>query len=180
MSRVVPDPAFPANPVRDILSLMPRPLAWHITFGTYGTRLHGDPRGTVHHARNAVGTPIIPEDERRREQIAARLRYEPVLLTLEQREFVERMLPSLCERGGWRLIIAAAATDHVHVLVEADGNGKIARRLLKRWLTQALNEHDSSRDGPWWADGGSAKPVCHPKYLAAARRYVERQALGGE
>ncbi|MCH8164939.1 MAG: hypothetical protein IH889_04955 [Planctomycetes bacterium] len=32
------------------------PLAYHITFGTYGTRLHGDPRGTVDRTLNNRAT----------------------------------------------------------------------------------------------------------------------------
>jgi hypothetical protein len=39
-----------------------RPLAYHITFGTYGTRLHGDERGTVDRAMNKPGDPIIGAD----------------------------------------------------------------------------------------------------------------------
>jgi hypothetical protein len=40
----------------------PRPIAYHITFGTYGTRLHGDPRGTVDRSMNRPGDPIIGAD----------------------------------------------------------------------------------------------------------------------
>jgi hypothetical protein len=36
-----------------------RPLAYHITWGTYGTRLHGDKRGTVDRENNAFGTPVL-------------------------------------------------------------------------------------------------------------------------
>ena len=34
------------------------PLAYHITFGTYGTRLHGNERGSVDRAHNAPGEPF--------------------------------------------------------------------------------------------------------------------------
>src|SRR5438876_12296826 len=34
-------------------------LAYHITWGTYGTRLHGDPRKTVDRQHNAYGEPIL-------------------------------------------------------------------------------------------------------------------------
>jgi hypothetical protein len=37
----------------------PYPLAYHITFGTYGTRLHGDERGTVDRSMNHPGDPVI-------------------------------------------------------------------------------------------------------------------------
>jgi hypothetical protein len=33
------------------------PLAYHITWGTYGTRLHGDERGTVDRSANVLAIP---------------------------------------------------------------------------------------------------------------------------
>ncbi len=40
-----------------------RPLAYHITWGTYGTRLHEDSRGTVDRENNSFGTPIVGPDK---------------------------------------------------------------------------------------------------------------------
>ena len=37
-------------------------LAFHITWGTYGTRLHGDPRGTVDRNHNHFGDPVLGYD----------------------------------------------------------------------------------------------------------------------
>src|SRR2546421_11369035 len=51
---------------------MSRPLAYHITWGTYGTRLHGDGRGTVDREHNEYGTPVLgPDPERQRRRIRA-------------------------------------------------------------------------------------------------------------
>src|SRR5438876_2474643 len=41
------------------LSLVRYPLAYHITFGTYGMRLHGDARGTVDRRVNQPGDAIV-------------------------------------------------------------------------------------------------------------------------
>src|SRR5688500_18791040 len=40
-------------------------LAYHITWGTYGTRLHGDPRKTVDRLHNQYGDPVLGYDEHR-------------------------------------------------------------------------------------------------------------------
>src|SRR5690348_3032028 len=56
------------------------PLAYHITFGTYGTRLHGDQRGTVDRRVNGYGDPIVGSDPSWWEQERDRLRFDPILL----------------------------------------------------------------------------------------------------
>lgn len=43
------------------------PLAYLITFTTYGAWLHGDKRGSVDPAHNAYRTPFIDPDSRRRD-----------------------------------------------------------------------------------------------------------------
>jgi len=41
------------------------PLAYLITFTTYGTWLHGDPRGSVDREHNVWGTPFLDPDRAR-------------------------------------------------------------------------------------------------------------------
>jgi hypothetical protein len=44
------------------------PLAYFITFHTYGTWIHGDDRGSVDRHHNLYGTPMLPPDPSRRFQ----------------------------------------------------------------------------------------------------------------
>lgn len=154
---------------------------WHITFGTYGSRLHGDGRGTVARPNNKRGDPYIILDPWRAEQESNIMRHDPVILTHEQRRFIEANLPKICEKGGWRLIACAAGPDHVHTLLEADSriHGRRIRPLLKRWLTQNLEERWRQPRRPdgmgWWVQGGSTKAVKHPHYLQTAIRYITEQ-----
>ncbi len=155
--------------------------AWHITFGTHGTRLHGDPRPTVDRKHNERGTPFLAPDPRREGRERSRLASPPVLLSREQCLFVESRIPTICDRGGWEYMESAAATDHVHVLLRADStiHGKHIRRWLKQWVTEELNrEYKGERSSPWWADGGSTKPVKDDDYLANVVRYIRRQRTG--
>jgi len=155
-----------------------RAIAFHITWGTYGTRLHGDPRGTVLRAQNTPGTPILEHDPKLWDDSKARLRYPPVRLTREQMVFIEATIPDLCGRGFWTLHACAAGPDHVHVVLATQHDPDTARRLLKRWLGQAMSEQWDLGDGPdrtWWAEGGSTKPICDEVYLENAVRYVLRQ-----
>ena len=75
---------------------MSRPLAYHITWGTYGTRLHGDARGTVDREHNEFGTPVLGRDPQRRREELERLKFPPIKLELDQRLFIQSILPSIC------------------------------------------------------------------------------------
>ena len=118
-----------------------RPLAYHITFGTYGTRLHGDEKGTVDRDHSRFGDPFLEADADRLHESAERLKFPPVVLTREQCQFIESIVPSICQRGGWTYIVAAAAPDHVHVCLSApDIPGDRIEPWLKRWFSEALSE----------------------------------------
>ena len=166
--------------------MLDHPLAFHITFGTYGMRLHGDHRGTVLRARNRPGEPIIGRDDIWTEIERSKLTFDPVVLDLHQRQFVEQVIPSICDRGGWRHYISAAQRDHVHVLLEATAEGMSVRRWLKRWLGQTLSERwpdvmsirsraSSGVKPTWWAEGGSVRWVWDEKYLETAYAYILAQ-----
>jgi REP element-mobilizing transposase RayT len=43
---------------------MSRPLGYFLSWGTYGTRLHGDPRGTVDRSSTDRGDPVLGICER--------------------------------------------------------------------------------------------------------------------
>ena len=108
------------------------PLAYHITFGTYGTRLHGDERGTVDRRANKYGDPIIGAQPDWQQMERNFLRFPPRIFEISHRQLIERLVPVICVRGGWHLHSAAAAKDHVHTLLTAQADGEIVRKLLKR------------------------------------------------
>src|SRR5437588_12540813 len=87
------------------------PLAYHITWTTYGTWLPGDERGWVDSAAPGLRAPD-PE----REQIAA-LAMAETLVTLapEQRDLVEQTIRDHCRIRGWTPHAVNARTNHIHV-----------------------------------------------------------------
>ena len=92
--------------------------------------------------------------------------------------FIEELLPALCERGGWSYRMGSAGRDHVHLLcdVEREIHGERVRRLVKRWLGQALSEIWPPAAGQsWWADEGSNKAVREHSYLNNVYGYILRQ-----
>ena len=158
--------------------LRPHRTTWHITFGTYGTRLHYGPRLRVYKRHNRYGTPFLPHVPAEQRFVRSRLNFQPRLFTDEQQVFIEELLPVLCERGGWNYRIGAAASDHVHLLCDVDPeiHGELVSSLLKRWLTQALCRVWPLPPGQtWWAEEGSNKAINEHRYLNNAYGYIYRQ-----
>jgi hypothetical protein len=118
-----------------------RVLVFHITFGTYGTRLHGDPRGTVDRMHNEPGTPVLAYDEHRWQREIENLKFPPVILTRLQMIEIERLQPLICKRGHWTHITGAAGPDHVHEILQSSFDPQTIRKLFKRWLGQELTKH---------------------------------------
>jgi hypothetical protein len=158
-------------------------IAFHITWGTYGTRLHGDPRGTVDRDHNEYDTPVLGYDEHRWEREKATLKFPPVVLTRPQMVFIEQTIPGICIRGGWEHITSASGPDHVHEILKSKQDPEVIRRLLKRWLGQELTKHFHGEPGcpqpgteaTWWAECGSIKWIDNERYYHNAVNYVRGQ-----
>jgi hypothetical protein len=173
-------------------ALDPERTAWHITFGTYGTRLHGGARPTVDKRHNRLHEPFVGQNKSRAVRERGRMKFPARYLSYPQRSFVEDRLPIICERGGWNYRVCAAGPDHVHLLCDILPaiHGERVRRLVKRWLGQALSESWSLPSGAsWWAEEGSNKAIHDDAYLNNAFVYILRQrttraskvgAAGGE
>ena len=154
-------------------------LAFHITWGTYGTRLHGDPRKTVDRLHNQYGDPVLGYDEHRWEREKSLVKFSPVIFTKPQMVIIESLLPKICERGGWEHRIGACGPDHVHEILFSRKDPETIRRLLKRWLSQELPRHIGALpDGAlYWAECGSIRWIFEEDggYYENAVAYVTRQ-----
>ena len=147
-------------------SFTPGMTTWHITFGTYGTRLHGGERITVDKQGNTLGDPFVHRDPELEAMKRNQMRGAPVHLSLEQRQFIQGEVPAICEQGGWLFRSCAAQHhDHIHILLDIPNavHGEKVRRLLKRWLTQSLETRwPKPVGGRWWAEQGRTKRSSTP------------------
>lgn len=106
---------------------------------------------------------------------------DAVVLSKEQQQYVESVIPGLCEKGKWKYVTCAAGSDHVHTLLQvpSDVHGKRVRMWLKRWLSQKLNERWSvavRSDGmSWFCEGGSNKAVKDDEYFRNVVNYLNEQ-----
>ena len=152
------------------------PIAYHITFGTYGTRLHGDPRGTVDRSHNRPGQALVGFDAIRWEREYENLKFDPIVLTPEEMSQAENVIPEICVRGGWRHHVSAARSNHVHVLLTGTADGNAIRKWLNRWLGEAMCAKWSLPTGAsWWAESGSVRWIWTDEYFRCSLDYIERQ-----
>ncbi len=153
-----------------------RPLAFHLTWGHYGTRLHGGDRPTVDREHNDFGTAVLGRDIDRFEAESALLRFPPVRMTLEQRLYAESVIPAVCVRGHWKLHAFACREDHSHIVLTSEFDPKVIRKLLKRWLGQEMSARwPLPPDASWWAECGSTKWIFDDSYYGNATSYVLAQ-----
>ena len=150
------------------------PLAYFITFRTYGTWLHGNPRGSVDRFHNRYGTPRLLPNQSQHKYKRKLLKRPPVRLTKSQRKAVERGIKELCKKRNWGLWVVNPRSNHVHVVVTADCKSKQVRSALKAAATRTLRECGlwNCADTPW-AARGSRRKLWTQKDLVEAIVYVE-------
>jgi REP element-mobilizing transposase RayT len=158
---------------------MSDPLAYFLTWTTYGTWLPGDERGWV----ERPGRFRSPDP---RLQAAARslMTEEPCLLAPEQRRVVEETIARHCAIRRWQLHAVNCRTNHVHVVVTTKVPPNVVRNQFKSWCTRRLKELQQAKkaDSPqpvranWWTERGSERYLNDEQSLAEAIQYVlERQ-----
>ena len=148
---------------------------YHITVGTYGTRLHGGAAPTVERPRNKLGDEFVGYDPVKEKFIRDRMVQNPVYLTEEQRLYIETIAPTICKRGGWEYHLIGCQEDHFHLLLSGDVEPKKIRHWFKFWLTQELNERFGKQK--WLVECGSTKWINDDDYFKAVYEYIRKQRI---
>jgi hypothetical protein len=150
---------------------MTDPLAYHITWTTYGSWLPGDARGWVKR-----GGGLREPDADLELSVEAGMQGEPVRLDSGQREIVARTVREYCRIRDWVLHALNPRTKHVHVVVSARVQPERVLDQLKAWCSRKLNEATVNPPTKWWTYHGSTKYIWDEKYPREAIDYVlERQ-----
>ncbi len=152
------------------------PLAYLLTWTTYGTWLHGDDRGSVDREHNTFDTPFVPASPGRRVARVDQLAAQVVTLTADQRRVVHETIDAHCAHRGWRLIEANVRTNHVHAVIAAPVEPEVIVNQCKGWCTRRLREAGLvGADQPVWTEGGSKRYLWDDESLARARHYVRNE-----
>ena len=132
------------------------PLAYLISFRSYGTWLHGDKRGAIDRFHNRHGTPYLPRSETWQHHNHKQLKTHPLILGPRERGAVNRAVRETCETRRWVLHACNVRTNHVHAVVTANRPADLVLNALKANATRQLRE-----DKLWlhpfspWAHKGS-------------------------
>lgn len=92
------------------------PLAYFITFTTYGTHLTGSEKGSVDRDHNIFGTPFIESDEERANRAREAMSQPAYQMGADERKIVCDAIVELAEERGWDLLAVHVRTTHVHVV----------------------------------------------------------------
>ncbi len=114
---------------------LPDPIAYFLTWATYGCWLPGDMRGWVEY-RTGWRLP----DPIRKLEAASRMTEDACLLDFEQRTAVNMQVAETCRFRGWTLHAVNCRTNHMHLVVTASAAPEIVRSQIKAWCTRKLKE----------------------------------------
>ena len=165
------------TPLRPNEPPMPEPVAFLLTWTTYGTWLPGDERGWIKWGQGVkLPDPVLRDDA------AARMVEPTCTLDAEQRRLVDATVADHCRIRGWQLHAVSCRSNHVHVVVSAECNPVDIRDQFKAWCTRKLKERQQrgkqAGEGPeqirqkWWTERGSQRYIADEDGLEAAILYV--------
>jgi REP element-mobilizing transposase RayT len=161
---------------RDHLDFQSRtePIAFLITFRTYGTWLHGEERGSIdRRLYNRYGTAAMPANARLLEEEKRALRHAPVILNHQQREVVEFAIQEVCEQRNYTLHAVNARSNHVHSVVSSPHKPERLLSSFKSYATRKLREHHLLNENVKpWARHGSTPYLWTEEQLLSAIDYV--------
>lgn len=149
------------------------PVAYLITFRTYGTWLAGDERGSIDKYHNSYGGPRAVQSREREAIYANRLKSPPFLLNARSRSLVEAAIREVCDFRRWSLNALSVRTNHAHVVGFALAGSSKMLNDFKSFSTRKLRAA-----GEWphshspWVDKGSRRYLWTDDHVYAAVNYV--------
>ncbi len=149
------------------------PIAYFLTFAGYGTRPHGDERGTVDRRHNTPGEPPLPRDDFRSALARRSLVSPPMVFNEPARRAVEASFADTCAHRGWQLLAVHCRTNHLHAVVSSREDASLVMHRLKARATAALRGAGlAGRNQQVWARHGSTRYLWREEDVAAACEYT--------
>ncbi len=138
----------------------PWPLAYLITFRTYGTWLHGDERYSMdRRGKNIYGTPAIAPNRKLVEIMESKQNVQAFLLDGRQRAAVETAIKACCDLREWALRAINVRTNHAHATVSAARKPEGILNAFKANSTRELRSADWFRFSSKYGRAGEAHAI---------------------
>ena len=149
------------------------PLAYLISFRTYGTWLHGDERWSVNRKQNKYATFRIEPNPQLQKAERKALKCPPVKLDAYQRPVVEKAIGEVCLHRGYKLLAVNVRTNHVHTVVSAYVKPEPILQSFQAYATRKLRETGLlARNVKPWSRHGSTRYLWKEKHVDRAIDYV--------
>jgi REP element-mobilizing transposase RayT len=150
------------------------PLAYLLTFRTFGTWLHGDVRWSVNRSpRSAKESRLIPPNKPLHDAMVEEMDQPPFILSAPQRKTVEAAIAEVCQNRGYGLKAVNARTNHTHSVVAAQVKPERIVNSFKAYSTRKLRDVGLVKpEVKIWARGRSRRYLWKPRNVIAAIDYV--------
>ena len=150
------------------------PIAYLITFRTFGTWLHGDDRSSTRRNKRTAREskriePNVPFEDSMREE----MKQDAVVLNRKQRIAVQQAIKEYCKTKGYILFAINVRTNHVHIVVGVKASPERVVDSIKAAATKRLRELGLvTEDKKIWSRGRSRKYLWRSAQVAGAIDYV--------
>jgi len=149
------------------------PIAYFLTYTTFGTWLHGREQGSVDKDHNQVGSLRIAPNPQRQSANLERLGNAAYQLDAPRRRVVLETIEEVAAHRHWNLLAAHVRSNHVHALINANTSPEKILSDLKAWSSRRLSERFSELDTTKrWTRHGSTLYLWSEDQLAEKLRYV--------
>src|SRR3954470_22623657 len=146
------------------------PLAYLLTFRTFGSWLHGDKRWSVdRHNNNRYGEPKIIPSVPFVEKMEEKRKIPGVTLNETQRKLVTEAINEVCSHRGYDLRALNVRTNHVHSMVSASVKPEKIVNDFEVYSTRRLRgKWQFKRTEKVWSRGASTRYLWKPRHVEGA------------
>ncbi len=150
------------------------PLAYLLTFTTYGTWLHGDERGSVdRHTRGFDSPRLAANPLRAGFERDERMEQAALVLDGPMRTVAGKAIRDFCDHRGWPLLALNVRSNHVHIVVSSADRPEMVLTACKAAATRRLREVGLvSAARKLWTRHGSTRYLWTQDDLDRAATYV--------
>ena len=149
------------------------PLAYFITFTTYGTWLPGSAKGSVDDEHNAYGMPLVEADAERERQAQSAMTQAPYVMSEAERRIVCQALVELARDRGWDLLAVQVRSNHVHVVISAERDpGRLMSDLKARASRNLVSAGFDDATRRRWTRHGSTRHLFREEEVERKIRYT--------
>ena len=152
---------------------MNQPLAWFLTWHSYGTWLPGNEKGYVDEEHRLPGEPFAMPNPELLAYSESLLQNPAVYLNEPQRVATQAAVIEVCQYRMWELFALHVRTTHVHAVVTGQGNPEKMIADFKAYATRRLRRENLNRStDKIWAGHGSTRYLWTQQHVEEAVDYV--------